>query len=247
MARSARATRHSPAAPRSAPRLSYTSTEVTAGCRDEFYAVARHVEEGCVDDRRPRLVTTGSVEPGRVLWGRRPTRVDGRTFIHPVVDVEALVRSMTTDPAGRRLRARLERRILPKVLVATPTRVIEAVADPGGDLWPSVPVVSVLPTDLDLDVWDLLAVLSSREATRFMARRSLGTGLGRGTMRVSARVLALIPLPDDRVTWRSAADALRAGSAVDDPTVLDAMSAAFGQASVRRSGSRRLSANAAVR
>jgi hypothetical protein len=205
--------------------------EVTAGFREEFYVVARHIEEAGSDDRRPRLVTSGSVEPGRVLWGERPTRVDGRSYRCPVVDVEALARSAADDPAVRRLRARLERRTSPKVLVATQTRIIEAVADPDGGLWPSVPVVSVVPTDPGVDVWDLLAVLSSREATRFMARRSLGTGLASGTMRVSARVLPGLPLPEDRAAWRVAADRLRAGAPVDDPAVLDAMSTAFDRTS----------------
>ncbi|MBU3701972.1 MAG: hypothetical protein FGM58_07995 [Acidimicrobiia bacterium] len=221
--------------------------EVVAGFRDEFYVVARHIDEAGIDDRRPRLVTSGSVEPGRVLWGERPARVNGRSFRCPVVDVEALARSVADDPAGRRLRSRLERRTSPKVLVATQTRIIEAVADPEGRLWPSVPVVSVLPTDPAVDVWDVLALLSSREATRFMARRSLGTGLATGTMRVSARVVPTLPLPGDRASWRAAADALRDGALVDDPAVLDAMSNAFGQASVRRNGRSRLSASATVR
>ena len=222
--------------------------EVTAGFRDEFYVVARHVTESGPDDRRPRLVTSGSIEPGRILWGERPTRIDGRSYRCPVVDVDALGRWAATEPTARRLRSRIARRTAPKVLVATQTRSLEAVADPDGTLWPSVPVVSVLPGDPAIDAWDLLAVLVSREATRYVARRSLGTGLTTGAVRVSARVLAQLPMPADIAAWRHAADALRNGSTVDAPEVLDAMSLAFGaQASKRRTGRSRLSASATVR
>jgi len=208
-------------------------SEVTAGFRDEFYAVAASVVEGGSDDRRPRLVTSGSIDPGRVHWGVRDARVHGRSFLHPVVDVDELRRRLTALDGGRRLTARMAARTAPKVLVATQTRRIEAVADPDGTLWPSVPVVSVLaPTaDSGFDVWDVLAVLVSPQATAFVRRDGFGTGLSGDTVRVSARALARLPLPAEIEPWRRAAALLRAGATVEDPEVLTAMDRAWGPAS----------------
>lgn len=204
--------------------------DLTAGFRDEFYAVARFVEEAVDDDDpRPRLVTVGAIEPGRVLWGERRATVLRRRFSRPVVDVDGL-RTWAAGPEGdRRIDARLATRTRPKVLVATQTRVIEAVVDPDGRLWPAVPVVSVLPTTVD--VWHVLAVLASREATAWTARRTVGTGLSAGASRPSARVLAALPVPTAarRGEWDVASRLLERGAAVDDPTVLDAMTRAYGR------------------
>ena len=208
-------------------------SEVTAGFRDEFYAVAASVVEGGPDDRRPRLVTSGSIDPGRVHWGVRDARVQGRSFLHPVVDVDELGRRLTALDGGRRLMARMAARTAPKVLVATQTRRIEAVADPDGRLWPSVPVVSVLGPSVEsgFDVWDVLAVLVSPQATAFVRRDGFGTGLSGDTVRVSARALARLPLPAEIEPWRRAAALLRAGATVEDPEVLTAMDRAWGPAS----------------
>lgn len=218
----------------------------TAGFRDEFYAVARFVreegdmDEGGGDERsrrarpRPRLVTVGSIEPGRVLWGERSSTVLRRRFLRPVVDLDAFTEWAAGPHGDARLASLAAVRTAPKVLVATQTRVIEAMADPEGDWWPAVPVVSVLPRTID--VWHVLAALVSREASTWMARRTVGTGLSAGATRISARALAALPVPraadaDDTVDgWDRAAELLRCGATVDDPRVLDAMSRAYGSA-----------------
>lgn len=205
--------------------------DATAGFRDEFYAVARFVHEASDDgDDRPLLVTVGSIEPGRVLWGERASTVQRRRFLRPVVDVGGLRAWAEGADGDRRLSSLLPLRSRPKVLVATQSRIIEAVADPSGGLWPAVPVVSVLPGTIDL--WHVLAVLVSREATAWTLRRSVGTGLASGTARISARVLAALPVPGavGRDAWARAAHSLRDGAAVDDVDVLDAMSRAYGTA-----------------
>ena len=56
--------------------------------------------------------------------------------------------------------------MVPKVLVASQTKVIEAVVDEAGRAVPGTPVVSVEPTDPEVDVWHLAALLTSPVATR---------------------------------------------------------------------------------
>jgi hypothetical protein len=170
----------------------------TAGFRDEFYGLAAAARD--VDGGHP-LVTSGLIDPGSIAWGRRTARIGGRRFDRPTVDIDDL-----DERLARWVRARL----VPKVLLATQTRVLEAAADPEGSYVPLTPVVAVEPHDPG-DVWRLAAALTSPEATAWALRHYGGTGLGRGTIRLSARQVLDVPLPGDEGAWVAATDALRAG------------------------------------
>ena len=122
---------------------------------------------------------------------------------------------------------------MPKVLVAGQGRVIEAVVDETGGWLPSVPVVSAVPADPD-DLWRLLAVLLAPPVVAHAAARYLGTGLTPGSIKVSARQLAALPLPADERSWAEGARLARAAQAASDderPALLAAtgrvMSAAY--------------------
>ncbi|MFN8017002.1 MAG: hypothetical protein U0P45_02640 [Acidimicrobiales bacterium] len=134
----------------------------TADFRDQYYGLAPHVvdREVANDAAWPRLVTAGAIDPATLRWGARPTRFNKATYQHPRVDLAAL---------PERLGAWARARLVPKVLLATQTRVPEALADPTGALLPSVPVVSVVPRRAEaLDVW------------RRGGAHLPGAGLGRG-------------------------------------------------------------------
>ncbi len=111
-----------------------------------------------------------------------------------MVDVPALA---AADP---RLGAWAASRLVPKLLVAGQGRVIEAVVDERGEWLPSVPVVSVLPHDA-ADLWRILAVLLAPPVVADAAARYLGTGLSPGSVKVSARQVAALPLPPDAAGW----------------------------------------------
>jgi hypothetical protein len=177
--------------------------DCTAGFRHEFYEVAAAVVEHGgnreLDATLPRLVTVGLIDPARLLWGTRAAKVAGATYARPLVDVSKLSKPFL-----------LRRR--PKVLVATQTRVIEAVADHDGSLWPSVPVISVLPLDSDPEIIDLLlAALFAPPASVWAARLAVGTARSPGAIRLSASQLAHLPLPSDRDRWAEGARLLRDG------------------------------------
>jgi hypothetical protein len=70
-----------------------------------------------------------------------------------------------------------------------------------------------------VDLWHLAAAVLSPAATAWLARRSAGTGLARGALKVAAPQLAALPLPGRRDAWDDAAAALAALAA---PTVLPA-------------------------
>jgi hypothetical protein len=191
--------------------------ECTAGFRHEFYDVAAAtVERGSAGGENadfPKLITVGLIDPAKLLWGTRAARIAGTTFAEPVVDVAKLSKPF-------------ELRKRPKLLVATQTRVIEAVADYDGMLWPSVPVISVLPRSDDAGALDLLlAALIAPPASVWAARQAAGTARSPGAVRLSATQLAQLPLPTNRALWNEGSEQLRAGQLT---TAVRTLTAAYG-------------------
>ena len=168
----------------------------TADFRDQYYGLAPFVHDHLLGGTP--LVTTGLIDPAESRWGSAPTRFARRQYDAPAVDLAAL----RTDGALARW---AEARLVPKVLVAGQGRVIEAVVDEAGAWLPSVPVVSVVPHDRG-DLWRLLAVLLAPPVVAHAAARYLGTGLAPGSVKVSARQLAALPLPADVDAWGEGAE-----------------------------------------
>lgn len=216
------------ALPTSGARVADIAT-CAADFRDQYYGLTGHVREH--DERGPqetaRLVTTGLIEPAECRWGRVPTRFAKQRYDRPVVDLISLRR------AGD-LAAWADARLVPKLLVAGQGRVIEAVVDEQGEWLPSVPVVTVVPRD-PADLWRLLAITLAPPVVASCAARFLGTGLSPGSVKVSARQLASLPLPPDREAWDEGARRARATQHADgaqrDELLAEAagaMSAAYG-------------------
>ena len=186
----------------------------TADFRDQFYGVAavavdeQTVAEHTGDRDRPRLVTCGLIDPALLRWGRGPARLARRAFAHPRAELSAL------DP---RLGAWAAGRLVPKLLVATQTRILEAVADPAGDLLPVVPVISVVAPPESL--WPLLAAVLAPPVAAHARRLHAGAALSADAIKLSARQVAALPLPVDHAAWdegaRAAREATEAGAAGD--------------------------------
>lgn len=174
--------------------------DLNANFRDEYYALVPAVSD---DADGPPLVTSGSIDPGVCHWGRRPVRFAKRDFDHPRVDLDKLT---------GRFPAWAERKLVPKVLVANQTRVIEAVADPDGAWLPGVPVTTVTPT-AGHAVWELAAVLTSPVASIAAWQHGAGTGLSTTSVRVGPKPLAATPWPNGSLD--EAVSALRAGRLTD--------------------------------
>ena len=177
--------------------------EVVAGFRDEYYGLAGHVHESTDDDPDGRLVTSGVIDLGRCRWGEHPIRFAKQVWERPVVDRAGV------EEAGGRAAALMRRVAVPKVVVATQTRVIEVAVDESGSWVPSTPVVSVIPHDPDRR-WLIAAAIAAPPVVAWMLDRSAGTALQPGALRPTAPLLAAAPLPLDETAWAAAADALRA-------------------------------------
>jgi hypothetical protein len=144
--------------------------------------------------------------------------------------------SAAAPPAARRW---VERTRVPKLVVATQTRVVEAAVDDEGTWVPSVPALAVLPRAGEkasdaggTGLWHLAAAVLSPAATAWLARRAGGTGLERAALKVAAPDLAALPLPADRRAWDAAAGALAAFAAAPADEALagylDAIGRAYG-------------------
>lgn len=151
----------------------------TADFRDQYYGLIDAVADRGTG---PPLITSGLIEPNECWWGRRSVRFGKRRFSAPRVDVSSL---------SPRLQRWASQRLVPKILVANQTKRIEAVIDRDGAWLPSVPVITCTTTRLDT----VAAVLHSDEATEWVRYHAAGSGLSASAVRLTARLLASIPLP----------------------------------------------------
>ncbi len=190
------------------PRLGEVAT-ATAGFRDEFYALL----DSSVDlgqsgpqllgrAQASPLITVGMIDPGSHSWGLQARRFGGRKQLAPAADMAALERLQPRIAEWARARQ------VPKVLVATQTRIVEAVADPEGRLIPVTPTISVEPRNTNHaqeSVWHLTAALLSPPVSARALATHLGAGLSSGALRWSARSVLQVELPIDETLWASGA------------------------------------------
>jgi hypothetical protein len=147
--------------------------------RDQYYGLI-----GAVSDQAegPPLITSGLIDPGCCLWGQRPVRFAKQRFEAPRVDIGRL---------SPKLQRWADARLVPKILIANQTAVIEAVLDRAGAWLPGVPVITCTAPDLDR----VIDILSSAAATAWVHHHAAGSGLSAHTVRLSPALLASIPLP----------------------------------------------------
>lgn len=165
--------------------------EIVAGFRDEYYGLVGAVGE---DGDGPLLVTSGAIDPLRHRTGA-DVRFAKQRWRRPTLRPELV---------EGRARRWLDAQRGPKLLVATQTRVVEAVVDPDGRMAASVPVVVVRPHDPGR-LWHLAAALHAPVVSAWMLRRSAGTALSSGACKPTAALLGDVPLPPDGEAWDAAA------------------------------------------
>jgi hypothetical protein len=189
---------------RSRDRLRVHAT-ATAGFRDQFYGLRPFVRAaGAEQSVDVRLTTSGSIDLVNDRWARRDTKFAGTSIERPVVEIGRL---RDEDPALARW---AERVLVPKIVVATQTRVVELVVDEAGELWPSVPVVAVLaPPDR---LWPLAAALASPPVSADSLRHHAGTALASDAIKLSAKQILEIGLPAELEPWEQGTDCLRAAA-----------------------------------
>ena len=165
----------------------------TAGFRDQFYGLVGAVDEhDDADDGSDawRLITSGLIDVLRHNWGRAPARFARTRYSRPIVRLDRLEGSLA---------AWVRAQLVPKVLVATQSRVVEAVADPTGAFIPSTPVIAVhVPRER---VWHLAAALSAPPVSALALSATFGAALATGALKLSAKQVLELPLPSDLGAW----------------------------------------------
>lgn len=189
--------------------------EATADFRDQYYGLrgcivehdeaARRAPLDDLEDRFPRLITSGLIDRDACLWGVRPARILKRAWWAPRLDRVAF-------EAGTDLAPWLRARLTPKVLLATQTRVLEPLLDERGSLVPVVPVITITPKRGVHDPADTLRVihtsLRSASATATALRLAAGAALSPGAIKLSAKQVLSLPIvepgapePDEVRAW----------------------------------------------
>ncbi len=205
---------------------------VTADFRDQYYGLAGFlIEDSACDASRegadfearfPPIVTTGAIDLAHCRWGVAPMRILKTKWSAPRIDRTRMEREGTLAPW-------MTQRLVPKVLVATQTRVIEAFADEAGRFIPSVPVLSIVPHDPN-DVVLLAAALAAPPISALAMTKYSGAALSVDAIKLSAKQAASMPLPANRAAWELAARLFgEAQVATDDASRLERLRA-FGDA-----------------
>jgi hypothetical protein len=104
--------------------------------------------------------------------------------------------------------------MVPKVVVATQSRVVEAAVDRDGAWIPSTPVISLTAPADRLD--HVAAALLAPPATVWALRRFAGAALATGAVKLAARQVLELPLPEPGDDWDAAARLVAELPAIED-------------------------------
>ncbi|MFI4896336.1 MAG: class I SAM-dependent DNA methyltransferase [Phycisphaerales bacterium JB059] len=212
--------------------------EATADFRDQYYGLQGAILETPTDEDGPstpapssaRLVTSGLIDLACCHWGTRPTRIHKRRWIAPRVNRDAF------EP-GSRMESWLNARLVPKVLLATQTRILEVYVDSQGVCVPSVPIITITPHPGEC-LWRIAAALASPVCSALAMRRYAGAALHADAIKLSAKQTLELPVPTDSGAWSCAADHFRQASGASDPGERDRALAAYAPLAIRAFGVR---------
>lgn len=175
----------------------------SAGFRDEYYGLVGAVHDVHVPPPPDalRLVTCGLVDVLASAWGTRPARFARAKYAAPAVDPARL---------DARTRAWVDAQRVPKVLVATQTKVIEAYVDEVGVDVPCTPVIAVhAPVDR---LWHVAAALSAPCISAHALALVAGAALSAQAIKLAARQVLDLPLPVDDAAWAEGAALAKAAA-----------------------------------
>lgn len=201
--------------------------QATADFRDQYYGLEGFLVEdaatpGATEASHPRLVTTGLIDLARMRWGERSVRMLRKAWQAPRVDRRRMEREGTLGPW-------LARRLTPKILLATQTRVLEAWVDEAGEVVPCIPLLTITPR-AGVDLWLIAAAVASPVACAVAMQRHAGTALTIDAIKLSAAQTMLLPRPIDAGRWEEAASLFKHASRTSsDPDRRDAL-VRFGRA-----------------
>jgi hypothetical protein len=189
---------------RGLPDLNFKSTGVLGELahssndfRDEYYGLVGAIisKEDADDLQSPKLITVGKIDLVNLSWGYEPTKFAKEAYEFPRVEVSRLEPKMLSWAT---------RMAMPKILVATQTKIVELFVDDAGILLPSIPIASVFPKE-GIDIWKVAASLASPVITLYSLSQLAGAGMNAEVLKISARFIITIPLPSKKEEWAQGA------------------------------------------
>lgn len=179
----------------------------------EYYRLVGFVveDEDVPPDERdefPSLITTGLVDLAICYWGQRSTRIFKQKWQAPRIDRQRMYRDGTLGPW-------IDRRRVPKIVMATQTRVIEVIVDDDAEYVASIPLITIMPNDLSR-IWHLAAALASPVTCALALRQFAGVALNADAIKLSAKQILQLPVPKTGPKWDDAARTMRDATRADD-------------------------------
>ena len=169
--------------------------EITGDFRDQYYGLVDAVVENPTPAvEQMKLATVGLIDPGLFAWGETSTRFAKKPFTYPVVNLDKLEPKITEWVKSRRR---------PKVIVATQTKILECFVDEVGDVLPSVPLSTI--NSAPEMIWHIAAMLSAPPISLLACERHFGAGMSADVLKLGARDLLDLPLPQNKEPWGLAA------------------------------------------
>ncbi len=163
----------------------------------------------CADRHEfPPLVTTGLIDLAECTWGTQATRILKQKWQAPRVDRQRMYAEGTLGPW-------IDRRRVPKLILATQTKVIELYVDEPGTYIASIPLITVMPNDVGR-IWHIAASLASPVMCALALRHFAGAALSAEAIKLSAKQTLVLPIPKDGPDWDNAAALLNEAHTLAD-------------------------------
>ena len=147
----------------------------------EAYAMQELIEEG-QDSTYLRMVNSGTIDRYCFLWGKKPMRYLGQSYLHPVI-----VKGDRLPPK------RLQQAQQPKIIVSGMTKRLECALDQEGSFLAGKST-SIIFLSQGCDLYFLLGILNSRLISFYLKNHFSGNSLKGNYFRVGSPQLRKIPI-----------------------------------------------------
>jgi len=168
------------------PKLEAIAQVSGAATVAEAYAMQQLIEEGQTLEGQPddhlRMVNSGTIDRYCFLWGKKPMRYLGQSYLHPVI-----VESDRLPPK------RLQQAKQAKIIVSGMTQRLECALDQDGSFLAGKST-SIIFTSQTCDLYYLLGVLNSRLISFYLKSYFIGNSLKGNYLRIGSPQLRQIPI-----------------------------------------------------
>jgi hypothetical protein len=129
-----------------------------------------------------RVVNSGTIDRYCLLWGKKPMRYLGRSYLYPVIKEGSRLPPKRWHQAQQ-----------PKIIVSGMTQRLECAIDPQGSILAGKSTTIILPFQ-DFDIYYLLGILNSRLISFYFRGYFGGNSLQGGYLRVGAPQIRQMPI-----------------------------------------------------